>query len=194
MSKVAFNAGVFFGSPLYPATTSCSIAVTEAESGLAATLYSSRAGAGQSNPFNISSAGIIEFYADPGRYSVVATVGANSQTWSDVILAHSSIEPLEKTASYTITAADHDLMIVVTGASAVNLTIPAEATEELNTGFIVHVTHMGTGVLTIVEDTGVTVNLPAAGTLVIPSGGTVSIYYPKLTTDLWKMFGQVVAA
>ncbi len=190
--KTVWNAGVFINSPLYPADTSTSILVEDAKDDSVSTIYSDRDGAAKANPFTISEAGKIEFYADPGRYNITATSGAETVTWEDEIIKPQSILTEEKTSSFQVAADDLDVMFVITGSNNVNITVPAEATDTLDKDFIFHVRHDGTGILTIVEDTGVTVVPQADGTLVIPINGTASCNYPKTTLDRWILYGQLV--
>lgn len=192
--KTIWNAGVFINSPLYPANTSTSISVKKSIDDSFATIYSDRDGAAKANPFTISEAGKIEFYADPGRYNITATSGVETVTWDDEIIKPQSILTQEKTASFQVAADDLDVMFVITGAGNVNITVPAEATDTLDQDFIFHVRHDGTGTVTIVQDTGVTIVPQAGGTLVIPPDGTASCSYPKTTLDRWMLYGLLVSA
>lgn len=192
--KTVWNAGVFVDAPLYAADTTTSILVKDSKDASTATIYSDRGGAAKSNPFTIAAAGKIEFYADPGRYDITATRGVDTVTWDDELIRPQSILTVEKTASFQVAADDLDVMFLITGAGNVNITVPAEATDTLDQDFIFHVRHDGTGTLTIVEDTGVTVKPQTGGTLVIPSDGTASCNYPKTTLDRWMLYGTLVAA
>lgn len=60
------------GLPLSGAT----ITVYNELNGSAATIYSDRAGTSKTNPFTSDSNGFVQFYADAGRYKIVATSGA----------------------------------------------------------------------------------------------------------------------
>ena len=188
--KTAWNAGVFVDAPLYAADTTTSIFVEDAIDDSTATIYSDRDGAAKSNPFTIAAAGKIEFYADPGRYNIIATRGADTVEWDDELIKPLSIRTIEKTASFQVAADELDAMYVITGAANINITVPAEATDALDEDFIFHGRHDGTGTLTIVEDTTVTVKPPNGGTLVIPIDGTFSCSYPRTTTDRWILYGQ----
>lgn len=87
MAKLVFNAGVFKDSPLFAASTATQISVLDRADDTLASLWSDRDGlVVKSNPFFISSAGKIEFYADPGRYRVTAQNGGFTQIWEDVLL------------------------------------------------------------------------------------------------------------
>lgn len=192
--KTNWSGGVFINSPLYPADTSTSVTVKKSIDDSFATIYSDRDGAAKSNPFNISTAGQIDFYADPGRYDITATNGSDSTTWSNVLIKPQSVVTQEKTADFQVAADDLDVMFVITGSGNVNITVPSEATDALDQDFIFHVRHDGTGTVTIVQDTGVVVVPQVGGTLVIPANGTASCNYPRTTINRWMLFGLLVAA
>ncbi len=56
----------------------------------------------------------------------------------------------------------------------------------------IHGRNAGVGALTIVPGTGVTINPPYLGTLVVPLGGTFTLKRVG-STDEWDLFGQTVA-
>lgn len=86
MPKAAFNASVFYGSPLQPGDELTEVTVTNLSGG-SNDLWADRNGLStKSNPFFIDETGIILFYADPGRYTIVATREGESTSWENVIL------------------------------------------------------------------------------------------------------------
>lgn len=68
------------GLPLPGAT----ITVTNERTGSLATIYSDRAGTAKTNPFTSDSDGLVRFYADNGRYKIVAVSGSETSTLRDV--------------------------------------------------------------------------------------------------------------
>lgn len=78
-----------------------------------------------------------------------------------------------------------------TEAAAKTLTVQAEATEPLPADVEFHFRNVGAADLTLVEDTGVTINPPDGGTLAIPSGGTVTL--KRVAADEFDLMGQTVA-
>lgn len=87
MAKFIFQAGVFFKRPLYPANTSTVVTVYDAETGSIAPIWNDRAGADpRANPGAIWQEGQIKFYANAGRYNIVASNGSDSKVWEDVII------------------------------------------------------------------------------------------------------------
>jgi hypothetical protein len=97
----------------------------------------------------------------------------------------------ERTGSWTILTSDgDDVFNVVTGTGGYNLTVPG--LDIMPQGWVCHVRNNTNGDVTVVEDTGVTVNPPTLGTLVIPAGGTVSLVYSRISANEWDLFGLVV--
>lgn len=99
----------------------------------------------------------------------------------------------------TISDADTNLLdtdagkyLRFTNAAAKTLTVQAEATLALPANGEWTIRNVGAGDLTLVEDTGVTINPPNSGTLVIPEGGTASL--KRVAEDEFDLMGQVIAA
>lgn len=120
--------------------------------------------------------------------SVNGRTGAVTLTASDV---YSTIVT-DATTARSLDADDMGKYLRFTSASAKALTVQDNADEAITTGAEVHGRNAGAGDLTITEDTSVTVNAPAGGTLVIPEGGTFTL--KKVATDEWDLFGVTVAA
>ena len=77
--------------------------------------------------------------------------------------------------------------IRTTGASPVNITI--EDSGHL-IGAEIHIRQQGTGLVTLVAGSGVTVNVPFGGTLVL-SGTGATVTVKKAATNEWDLMGQV---
>ena len=87
LDKLAFNASVFEGAPLYASTIATSVTVINKETGLLASLWEDREGLiVKANPFTLDEAGVIEFYADAGRYDITAVNGPSTRQWKDYVL------------------------------------------------------------------------------------------------------------
>ena len=86
LDKLAFNASVFEGAPLYASTIATSVTVINKETGLLASLWEDRDGLiVKSNPFTLDEAGVIEFYADSGRYDITAVNGPSTPESGKII-------------------------------------------------------------------------------------------------------------
>lgn len=78
-----------------------------------------------------------------------------------------------------------------TNTSAKSLTVRDEADVALPDGGEWHIRNVGASDLTLIEDTSVTIHPPADGTLVIPTGGAVTI--KRAAADEFDLLGQTVA-
>lgn len=94
--------------------------------------------------------------------------------------------------SHDMVAADAGTYMRFTNSSAKTLTVQDDSTEALAANSEYHGRNAGAGDLTIVEDTSVTINPPAGGTLVIPEGGTFTL--KRVAADEFDLFGVTVAA
>lgn len=80
-----------------------------------------------------------------------------------------------------------------TGGASVSATVPDNATVAFPLGAQINLRQAGAGLLTVVEDTGVTVNPPFGGTL-LSAGQGASFVLVKVAMDEWDLTGQVAGA
>lgn len=191
--KIKFFSTAFQGAPLYPISDSALVTVIHAQSNAVASLWSNRSGSSaKANPFR-PSGGKIEFYADPGRYNITVAYGGDSQTENDVIIEGAS-PPVEVTSSFTLGHNSYGKTFVITGSGNVNITVPPSGTTDLGEGFWCQILHLGTGTVTVVEGSGVTVTPPSGGTLVVGQSNMAALIYDAVTADNWALSGGVVSA
>lgn len=95
-------------------------------------------------------------------------------------------------ATYDVDAADQGKYLRFTSGSAKTVTVRDEADHALPANGEWHIRNVGSNDLTLVEDTAVTINPPADGTLVVPSGGTVTL--KRVAADEFDLIGLTVAA
>lgn len=95
-------------------------------------------------------------------------------------------------ANYTVDPADVGNFIRLTNAGAKSITIDPDSTTALPTDGEWHFRNVGAGDATVTPGVGVTVNAPAAGTLVVPQNGTVTL--KRVAADTFDLLGQTVAA
>ena len=91
--------------------------------------------------------------------------------------------------SYTLDYADVGKYIHFSNASAINCTVPPNSTTAFDIGDEIHIVSTGTGIVTIVEGSGVTIN-SADGVLKLRtqySGATLT----KTATDTWLLVGDI---
>ncbi len=83
---------------------SASVTVTDVISGSLATLYSDEGSTGAGNPISADSNGFVQFFVKAGIYTIVATSGANTRTWTkEAIGSPFKRTPAETTAGVTPT-------------------------------------------------------------------------------------------
>ena len=191
----------------------------------AVVIYSTREGEILDPPYLTNSAGIFNFYINPGQYNY----GING-TYYKVDVVDSSLESLIDAATADpvaigdlvelgvlantfdilkalnmayyeiITKTGTDELIDYTGvflkcvrmtnASAKTLTVEAYSVSGTATGEIFNIRNVGAGLLTIVADSGVTINPPAGGTLTVAQSGSVTLMC--VAEDEYDLIGQVV--
>jgi hypothetical protein len=103
--------------------------------------------------------------------------------------AHSTVLT-DATTAKTLAVSDIDLYVRFTNAAAKTCTINPEATTAMAVNSEVHLRNVGAGNLTIVQGAGVTVNLPAGGSLVMSTGMSATL--KKIGTNAWDLIGQTV--
>lgn len=223
MDKFVFNASVFEGAPLYASTIATQVTVIDAESSSLASIWSDRDGLSpMANPFTLVEAGVVQFYADEGRYNITAVSGGNISTWNDEILGaagsgggvesvvagdgvlvdssdsanpavSSDFSATSTGSSYTLSASNSNNWIDIVGASVVDIECPPESDTDLGSKFAHAITNYGTGVVTVTAGAGVTVIPPPGRTLVIPQFATVGIKKADNTPGTYIVFGPTAS-
>lgn len=94
--------------------------------------------------------------------------------------------------AYGLAAADVGKYIRLTDDAAKTINVRPNSTEALPANGEWHFRNADTGDATFDEGSGVTVNPPADGTLVVPPGGTVSL--KRVATDTFDLIGVTVPA
>lgn len=100
------------------------------------------------------------------------------------------VAPVAGTA-YDLLNADKGKYLRLTDAAAKTVTVRPNATEALDDNAEWHFRNTGAGDATFVPGSGVTINAPAGGSLVIPQGGTVTL--KRVAVDEFDLIGQTVA-
>ena len=93
-----------------------------------------------------------------------------------------------ETASHTLVADDAGKVVRMNSGSAANLTVPAEASVNYDVGTVIGVRQVGAGTVTVVEDTGVTVNIEAGLDLDL-RGQYAEVSLHKVGADTWEAVG-----
>ena len=100
---------------------------------------------------------------------------------------------LTKTADYTLILTDVGKVVEANKATAISITVPANATVAFPVGTLIRVVQIGAGATTIVATGGVTISPIATKTLVLAGQYGVALLY-KRATDTWILSGDLVAA
>ena len=95
-------------------------------------------------------------------------------------------------AGSNLLALQAGLYLRFTATAAKALTVRPDATEPLPANGEWHIRNVGAGDLTLVEGSGVTINPPNEGTLIVPVGGTVTL--KLVAADEFDLLGQTAAA
>ena len=124
-------------------------------------------------------------------YAAIDDSGSSADSvWSSDKVATNPVTQTTQTSNYTLTANDINTMIICDHASGMNITAPANGTTALDEGYTVLLYQAGAGQITLVEDTGVTINTPE--TLLSNDEFSV-IGLTKVATNEWVAFGRLEA-
>lgn len=93
-----------------------------------------------------------------------------------------------QTANYQLASTDINTTILCSHATGINITVPADATDDLDDGFVVDLVQSGAGQITVVADTGVTINTPET-LLSAKQWATISLI--KVAADTWVLSGNI---
>jgi len=89
--------------------------------------------------------------------------------------------------TYTPVLADNGKLVTLSNASAITLTVPTNASVAYATGAQINIQAIGAGQVTVVGDTGVTVN--GTGTALRAQWSAATLV--KLGTDSWTLIGDI---
>ena len=109
--------------------------------------------------------------------------------WADAAVGDATAVGINtETASYTLVLADAGKVVRMNAGTALDLTVPAEASVNYDVGTVIGVRQVGAGTVTVVEDTGVTVNIEAGLTLDL-RGQYAEVSLHKVGADAWEAVG-----
>lgn len=114
----------------------------------------------------------------------------NGSTWSGFVGDGSPV--LTEAADYTVSPDDQGRYIRLTNALAKTVTVDPEATTALPDNGEWHFRNAGAGDATFAPGSGVAINAPNGGTLVVPENGTVTL--KRVVADEFDLLGQTVSA
>ena len=126
-----------------------------------------------------------------------ANVTLSSDSNTVTIAAGGSGAPLpapvvtDSTTSRTVGTADSNTYLRFTSTSAVTVTIPPQSSVTWAADTEIHIRRAAAGNLTLTPGSGVTLNAPSGGTLVMTNAMSVTL--KRVGSDEWDVIGQVVA-
>ena len=158
------------------------------------TISATGGGSGMTNP--MTTAGDIITGGTSGAAQRLAG-GVNGQRLTMVSGAPAWAYDLGVTITESTTARNASLTDVGnyirhTNASASTLTIPPQSSVAWPDHAEIHVRRAAAGNLTLTPGSGVTLNAPSGGTLVMTNAMTVTL--KRVAADVWDVIGQTVAA
>lgn len=174
--------------------------VYDAETGSIAPIWNDRAGADpRSNPGAIWQEGQIKFYANPGRYNIVASNGSDSKTWNDVIIVDPDAggggggadypQLTETTTARTLSLADAGRFLYCTNVAGCAITVPPQS----SVAWAANTTILGVGKLgntTFVEGGGVSIIRPSDRELECYDGAPWALR--RTAENEWLLTGYLV--
>jgi hypothetical protein len=119
------------------------------------------------------------------------TQGADDPAWGNALPADAA--SVTYTDAHTLTASDRGKIVYMNKGTAVTLTVPKAATEDLPDGFQVTVVNLGAGQVTVAVEAGDTLNKPATKTAKLAEQHAIAVVW-KRTDGQWHIDGNLEAA
>lgn len=133
-------------------------------------------------------AGFIVYVVDEATYYKF-----NGTAWViNTVLASPAPVITESSTSRTLGLSSAGAYIRFTNSSASGCTVDTQASASWTSDTEIHIRRAGAGNLTITPGSGVTLNVPSGGTLVLSEGMSVTL--KRVAADNWDVIGQTVPA
>ena len=111
-------------------------------------------------------------------------------SWENLVTATNNLIP-EAGATRTLTATDKFMHLRCTNAAGMLMTLPCDATENLEIGFVCEIEQAGTGTVTYDDDSGNTTIL-SRNNDVTSANQYGSAYAKKVAADTWLLVGDLI--
>jgi len=115
------------------------------------------------------------------------TIDGASNTITNVVASDLTLNAQTGTA-YTLVLTDKNKLVTLSNASAITLTVPTNASVAFPTGSQINIQTIGAGAVSVVGDTGVTVNGTGTGLRAQWSAATLV----KSATNTWTLIGDLI--
>lgn len=122
-----------------------------------------------------------------GAVTVTIPGGGSSGSGSSESGVQTPAVQTEAGASYDVAAADNTNYIRMTSSSAKTVNVRPDSVEALPANGEWHFRNVGANDLTFEPDSGVTINPPTDGSLIVPTDGTVTL--KRVAEDEFDLFG-----
>lgn len=119
--------------------------------------------------------------------TVVGT--SDSQTLTNKIVVTGS--NAQTGTTYTLVAGDASLVVTLSNASSITLTVPANSSVAFAVGTTISLVQLGAGQVTVAGAGGVTVNSRGSALKIAGQYGAAALH--KTATDTWVLFGDLTA-
>lgn len=126
----------------------------------------------------------VRYERKSGVWVVVATGGGSGASFAPVVT--------ESTTARTLALTDAGAYLRHTNASASTVTVAPQASVAWAADTEIHIRRAAAGNLTLTPGSGVTLNAPSGGTLVMTSAMSVTL--KRAASDTWDVTGQTVPA
>lgn len=161
-----------------------------------ATLFTARDGSAETSSPGVVTAnfkGFVQVFTFPGIYDVTASSGGLTDNHDYVVVPDQLELITDATTARTLQALDAGNYLRFTNGSAINLTVPADAVLDFPIDTNIHIRQAGAGTITFVEDTDITINAPANGSLV-SAGQGATLALKKVAANTWDLVGHTEEA
>lgn len=126
------------------------------------------------------------------QYTSVSLYKVASDSWAAIFDDTGGyLKSNSQSASYTLAASDLNKIIEVTAASSASIIVPPNSSTELKNGFSVDIIQIGTGAVTIVPGSGVTLQSKDGFLTLSGQYAAASLY--KRSTDTWAVIGDLIS-
>jgi hypothetical protein len=133
-------------------------------------------------------AGTYRLYVDDNGELALLDDDGQVQRFGDEPPNPTTIDINTQTSSYQLTAPDAGKVVRINTSGATDVTVPDDVTEEFPIGAVVSIRQVGTGAVTVVEASGVTVHHEPGFTLTL-RGRYSEVSLHKVAAGTWEAAG-----
>lgn len=143
--------------------------------------------------FNVEYAIVVPIDGTTGQILEKVSGTKFDSAWVNKIVTPTTVELTSPGTTYTLVLGDSQLYKKMTDGTGIAITVPPNSAVAFPIGTEISFQQGGAGQLTFVEGAGVTINFPAALSLITFEISAV-VAVKKVGTDLWTLMGNLEAA